>query len=139
MMRSLLVALVMVSAAALHAQDLQEGTWGGTLTRFNANAQRPQRQKFALEFKKAPDPHWAWRPGSNDVWTITVILQQGRSQALEFRWVGETMRFAYRREDAIVSCELAAEPDGTFAGDCLGDGDASSFRLSLTPVKATPK
>ena len=49
------------------------------------------------------------------------------------------MRFAYRREDAVVSCELAAEPDGTFAGDCLGDGDASSFRLSLTPVKAAPK
>lgn len=139
MTRSLLVALVLVWAAGLHAQELQEGTWGGTITRFNANAQRPQRQKFALEFKKAADPHWAWRPGGGAVWTITVILQQGRTQALGFQWTGESMTFSYRREDAIVSCELARQANGAFEGDCLGDGDATSFRLSLTPVTTAPK
>lgn len=139
MTRSLLVALVVVSAAALHAQDLQEGTWGGTLTRYNANAQRPQRQKLALEFKKGADPHWAWRPGGADVWTITVITQQGRSQAIGFRWHGDALNFGYRRGDVMVTCDLTRQVDGTFEGDCLGDGDASNFRLLLTPVSEPPK
>lgn len=137
MNRSLLATLVvLVSPLMLLGQDLSEGTWGGTLSRLNANNPRPQRQKFALEFKKAPDPHWAWRPGTGEVWNVTVISQQGRSQAMGFRIEGESLSFSYRRQDTIQTCELTRQPDASFEGHCIGDGDPASYRLSLIPAKS---
>jgi hypothetical protein len=138
MNRALLIALAWVSAVGVHAQELTEGAWSGTLTRVVANNPRPQRQKLALEIKKAPDPHWAWRPGGGDTWNITVISQQGgRSQATGFELKADSLSFAYRLQDDIVTCRLTRQPDATFEGDCV---DASSTRrLILTPTKPPAK
>jgi hypothetical protein len=139
MKRSLVVVLAFFSSSMISGQDLQEGTWGGTLTRANPNNPRPQRQKFALEFKKAPDPHWAWRPGAGDTWNVTVIGQGGRAQAIGFRVEGDALSFSYRRQDTIMTCQLARQPDASFEGNCVGDGDPAVFRLSLIPAKTPPK
>lgn len=136
MNRVLVIGLMVFSAIGIGAQELTEGTWGGTVTRLNPNNPRPQRQKFALEFKKAADPHWAWRPGSGDTWTVTVIHQQGRSQAMDLQLGGEALSFSYRLQDAIVTCQLARQADASFEGDCVG---ANAFRLSLTPSKTPAK
>jgi hypothetical protein len=139
MIRSLVIALAFVSVAGIHAQELAEGTWGGTMTRQNANNPRPQRLKFALEIKKMSDPHWAWRPGSGDTWNIAVIHQQGRSQAIGLELKGEVLSFSYRLQDTTMACELTRQADGAFEGTCVSDGDARTFRLSLTPAKAPAK
>jgi hypothetical protein len=139
MTRVVAFAFVFLSGVSIIGQEFQEGTWGGTLNRLIAGNPRPQRQKFALEFKKAPDPHWAWRPGSSDAWSVTVIGQQGRSQATDVRFDGETLAFKYRRQDFLMSCGLTRQPDGTFEGDCLSDGEQGVFRVSLTPAKAAAK
>ena len=139
MTRSLVLALTLLSTVTIHGQELQEGTWGGTLSRTTQNNPRPLRQKFALEFKKTPDPHWAWRPGGGEQWTITVISQQGRAQAMGFRLEGEALSFAYRREDSIMNCRLTRQADGSFEGDCIGDADATMLRATLTPVKTPAK
>jgi hypothetical protein len=139
MNRALVMALALVASTVAAAQPLQEGTWGGTLSRFNANNPRPQRQKFALEIKKGADPHWAWRPGSGETWMATVIHQQGRSQAMDLRLDADALSFAYRREDSLMTCRLTRQTDGTFEGDCVGDANASLFRLSLTAPKPATK
>lgn len=139
MRRVLVVALACLASATIAGQGFQEGTWGGTLSRVTDGNPRPQRQKFALEFKKGPDPHWAWRPGSTETWSVTVISQQGRSQATDVRLDSDTLSFSYRRQDFLMTCALTRQPDGTFEGDCSSDSEQGAFRASLTPANAAPK
>jgi hypothetical protein len=138
MTRALFVTLILLSSVTITGQEFHEGTWSGTLTRVNTTNPRPNRQKFALEFKKSPDPHWAWRPGSTEAWSVTVIAPGGRSQATDFRLAGDVLSFRYRRGDSDITCRLTQQPDATFEGDCVSD-EEGGFRLSLTPAKAAAK
>ena len=128
-------ALLVWSLATLGAQEIQEGTWTGTRIRIGGRSMNPNMQRVSLEIKKAADPHVAWRPEKGQLLNITVVQQQQRLQASDFRLDRESLSFSYKLETTVV-CQLARQPDGAYQGDCLADGDGLRFRWTLNPPKA---
>lgn len=139
MNRSALVMVFFALSVAPHAQERQEGTWSGTLQRVGPNNQQRQVQKVSIEFKKAPDPHWVWRPDGGDVWVTTFVSPQGRAPLMDLQMEHETIAFGYMRDDVRVNCRLRQQADDTFHGDCVGDGDSLVFRITLSPPAAAKK
>ena len=133
------IALVWVLSSALQAQELQEGTWTGTLVRApRAGGNNPQPQRVSLEVKKIPDPLWRWRPGRGEVLEVVFVVPQRRAPVTDLVIGKASLSFSHQREDIQVNCRLDLQPDGAYEGDCVGDGDARTFRLTLTPPKAAP-
>lgn len=135
----MLVAMLgLLSAIAASAQDLKEGTWTGVHQRTDGNNR--QVQKITVEFKKVPDPHWAWRPTAVDVWSVTFIGPPvGRTTVGDFRIDAGTMKFYYMRQDLRYECTLQQQPSDAFSGRCDGDGSNQSFRITLNPPAPTAK
>jgi hypothetical protein len=136
MKRSAVIIALCVFPVALPAQQLQEGTWSGSLLRTGGGNQQRQPQKVSLEFKKIPDPHWAWRPGGGEVWSVTLVAPQGRSALENLTMSLQTMSFSYMRGDIRMICGLRQQADDTYQGDCIGDGDNQVLRLTLNPPPA---
>lgn len=132
-------ALVCVASIALSAQDLQEGTWSGSMVRIGGNNPRPQGQKISIEVKTVADPHAAWRPGGGDVWTVTFVggQQQGRSQVMDLRFENQSMAFSYLRQGLTTHCRLNQQADGNYEGECAGEDDPARFRMTLLPPKTS--
>lgn len=131
----LLIAVACVFVSTLESQELSEGTWSGTVVRIGQGQGNPQPQRVSLEVKKSPDPHATWRPGKGDVWNVTFVFQQGRSQATNLRLENGSLSFSHKRGDIQMNCRLDRQPDGAYQGQCVGDGDARRFRITLTPPK----
>ena len=132
--------LVCVASIALHSQDLQEGTWSGSMVRVGGNNPRPQVQKISIEVKKVSDPHWAWRPGGGDVWTVMFVggPNQGvRAQVTDLHVDNQSIAFSYKRQDLRTICRLNRQPDGNYEGECTGEDDPVRFRMTLLPPKAS--
>lgn len=131
-----ILALAWFLAAALQGQEFQEGTWSGTSVRVGGRNNNPQAQRVSLEVKKIPDPHWRWRPGKGEVLNVTFIMPQGRAQVSDLRVEKGSLSFWYRQE-VLVTCRLDRQADDVYQGECVGDGDARRFRVTLTPPKAS--
>lgn len=135
----MLVAMFgLLSAVAASAQDLTEGTWTGTHQRTDGNNR--QVQKVTVEFKKVPDPHWAWRPSAVEVWSVTFNGPPvGRAPVGDFRLEAGTMTFYYLRQDLRYECKLQQQPSDAFAGRCVTDGSNQAFRINLNPPAPAAK
>ncbi len=128
----LVTVLSLLSAAGASAQDLKEGTWTGTQQRTDGNNR--QVQKVTVEFKKVPDPHWAWRPATAEVWSVTFNGPPvGRAQVGDFRLDAGTMTFSFMRQDLLYECKLQQQPSDAFTGRCASDGSNQAFRITLNP------
>ena len=136
----MLVAMFgLLSSAGASAQEMKEGTWTGTHQRTD-NPNNRQVQKVSVEFKKVPDPHWAWRPTVAEVWSVTFIGPPvGRAQVGNFRLEAGTMTFYYMRQDLLYDCRLQQQPSDAFTGRCASDGSDQAFRITLNPPVATAK
>ena len=137
---AIVVAIFSLQAAAgTSAQEITEGTWTGTQQRTDNPNQR-QVQKVSIEFKKVPDPHWAWRPTAADVWSVTFIGPPvGRAQVAGFRIEAGTMTFSYNRQDLLYECTLQQQPNDAFVGRCAPDGGNQTFRITLNPPAPAAK
>ena len=135
----MLVAMfTLLCAAGASAQEMKEGSWTGTQQRTDGN-NRPV-QKVSIEFKKVPDPHWAWRPAPVDVWSVTFNGPPvGRAQVGEFRLEAGTMTFFYMRQDFLYECKLQQQPSDAFTGLCDSDGGTGPYRITLNPPVPTAK
>ena len=135
----MLVAMIaLLSAVAASAQDLKEGTWTGGHQRTDGDNR--QVQKITVEFKKVPDPHWAWRPTAVEVWSVTFNGPPvGRAQVGDFRVDAGTMTFSYMRQDLLYECKLQQQPSDAFAGRCASDSTGQAFRITLNPPVPTTK
>ena len=132
----------------LQGQELQEGTWTGTATRFNQRQNQVQSQPASLEVKRVPDPHWRWRPGGGELLSVKFVVQLGNraqpAQVSGFRLENGTLTYSYQQDDAEVSCRLNVRKDGAYEGDCVvvgvgGAGKGGWGHLTLTPPKeSTP-
>lgn len=131
---SITIVLLWGSSSMLQGQELEEGTWSGTRVRISPRGNNPQNQRISLEVARIPDPHSAWRPGIGRVLTATLVVPQGRFQVSDLRLQNELLSFSYRQETE-VTCRLERQPDGTYQGDCLVDGDSRRFRVTLSPPK----
>lgn len=129
-----IIALAWCFSATLQGQALEEGTWTGTRARANRNNPNPQQQRVSIEIKKAPDPHSAWRPEKREVFNVVYITPQGRFQASDVQVGTESLSFTYQ-QDIQWNCRADRQADGNYQGDCVGDGEARRFRLTLTPPK----
>ena len=133
------IALVWALSAILQAQELQEGTWTGTLLRApRQGGNNPQPQRVSLEVKKIPDPLWRWRPGRGEVLEVVLVVPQLRAPVTDLEIGKTSLSFSYQRDDIQINCRLNHQPDGAYEGECVGEGDPRKFRLSLTPPKAAP-
>ena len=91
-------------------------------------------QKVTVEFKKVPDPHWAWRPAAAEVWSVTFNGPPvGRAQVGDFRLDAGTMTFSYMRQDLLYECKLQQQPSDAFTGRCASDASDQTFRITLNP------
>ena len=137
MRRAIVLALALVSGAALtlaRQEPVQEGTWIGTRIRANRNTQ--QTQRISLEIKKVPDPHSAWRPAGATILSVTLVIPKVRLQVSDFRLEQDRLSFTYR-EETPSRCQLTRQADGSYEGDCVGDGETrGAFRITLTPPKS---
>lgn len=128
----------LLAATGLSAQERQEGTWTGTHQRTDGN-NRPV-QKISIEIKKSPDPHWAWRQGAADVWSVTLVGPPvGRAQVGDLRIEAGAMSFYYMRQDLRYDCRLQQQPTDAFTGRCVADGTNQIFNITLNPPVATAK
>lgn len=140
MRRSTLVIATLcicLAAAGVAAQDLQIGTWTGTILRLRASGnQNPQPQRVSLEVKTVPDPHSSWRPGRGELLDIVFVGpgNQGRNPVADFSDKA-SLSFSYRREDTVTKCRLDRQPDGSYEGQCVGEEDGRRFRITLNPPK----
>ena len=127
------VVLAWFLSAALFGQELEESTWSGTGVTIRANKPRPLR--VSLEIKKAPDPHWVWRPARGHVWNITFVMPQQRLQVGDFQLDNQMMSFSFLREEEQTACQLSRQADGTYEGECITEGSPDKMRMTLAPAK----
>lgn len=128
------------SPAVAAAQELQVGTWSGTILRLRAAGnQNPQPQRVSLEVKTVPDPHSSWRPGRGELLDIVFVApgNQGRNPVADFSVDKASLSFSYRREDTVTKCRLDRQPDGSYEGQCVGEEDGRRFRITLNPPKGS--
>lgn len=135
----ILVAILgLLSAVAVSAQDLKEGTWTGGHQRTDGNNR--QLQKITVDVKKVPDPHSAWRPTAVEVWSVTFIGPPvGRTAVGDFRIEAGTMKFYYMRQDLRYECTLQQQPSDAFSGRCDSDDSNQSYRITLNPPAPAAK
>lgn len=133
---SLVIALAWSFSSTLQGQQLQEGTWSGTMLRTNPKGVPGQPRSVSLEVKKIPDPHLRWRPGKGEVLNVTHITPQGRFSVSDLHLEKGSLSFSYRQESS-VTCRLDRKPDGAYEGECIGEGATRAWRLTLTPPKGS--
>ncbi len=123
--------------STLHAQELQEGTWSGTLTGLGGGGRGPQDVIF--EVTRIPDPHARWRSGTGEILSVT-LLPEGRGRRRgpmplsDVRLQGETL--SYRVTILQLDCSLTRQADGNFAGECINEYDEGQI-LQLTMIRPT--
>lgn len=129
------IALAWSFSSALQGQELQEGTWSGSW--INTRGDNPRPQSVSIEVKKIPDPHSRWRPGKGELLSITFVLPQGRAQVSDLRLEKGTLSYSSRVTTGdTINCRLDLRKDGTYEGDCVGEGGGNPRRhLTLTPPK----
>ncbi len=127
--------------STLHAQELQEGTWSGTLTGLGGGGRGPQDVIF--EVKRIPDPHARWRSGTGEVLSV-ALLPQGRLTRLrgpgpmplsDVRLKGETL--SYRVTILQLDCSLMRQADGNFAGECVDEEEDEGQIFQITMIRPT--
>ena len=121
-------------SSTLQAQELQEGTWSGTLTLQN------QGQALSVEVKKITDPHWRWRAGTEEVLSATLTFPLGQVPLSEIRLEGEQLSYSFTvpQIGAKVSCGLTLQAEGSYDGECAVEGGGGpTIQVTLTPPEPT--
>ena len=106
-------------SAPVAAQDLREGEWSGTIRNTPPRNANPRPASLIVE--KGPDPHWRWRGGANEIVTITFTAAQLTAEVAEIRLADGRLTYSFDVPDGTEddgSCELSAQPDGRYEGQC---------------------
>ena len=134
MKRMLIVAVLTTLAPAgwfsstLRAEELEEGTWSGSLRLGN------QSLPANLEVKRVQDPHWRWRPGGEKVLSVT----QGGQPVSDILLESGKLTYSAGLPPLIggrINCSLELQEDGTYAGTCVLEGEevGQAAQITLTP------
>jgi hypothetical protein len=133
----LLTGLLCAIAQPVSADDLPLGNWTGSARRLDGNNQnRPAR---ILVVKKVADPHVLWRGGSGEMTSVSFGANQNTMAEVSSITLNDgRLIFTYTQSnlDSVAKCELVLQPkEGTYVGDCTGDGN---WRVTLTPPAPAP-
>lgn len=128
------VALVYGFASFAQAQDLQVGTWSGTMRNSTEALGSARIRSVSIVIKKVPDPHWRWR-STGDLTTATFIIPDGGLQgSFELSSIvlkdGKLSYSFASTSDEQVRCALARQADGSYEGDCTVGNFARHITLS---------
>jgi len=132
-----LLAVIASSPQPAAADDLLIGNWTGFARRLDGNNQnRPPR---TLIVRKVADPHVVWRGGSGELTSVSFGPNQNNmAEVSSIALQNGRLTFSYTNPntDAFATCDLRLEPkDGTYVGNCVGDGE---WRVTLTPPAPAP-
>lgn len=113
-------------------------TWTGTVR--NAPSQRnpnpnPNIRQVTIGMRKMPDPHWRWRGGAKELTFRTFNLPNQSFPLNEFDVADDRLRYSYSQPGpgGEVTCTLARQPEGPFAGVCRREAGAILFLVELKP------
>ena len=114
------LALVAVIAIGLtvYAQELETGTWSGTLT-------PPGDAAMDITYDVSYDE------GELSI-TINIPEMGGSLSASDISVDGETLSFSFA-PGPQVDCDLQRQEDGSFAGDCSPGGGESGHMTMVAP------
>lgn len=117
-------------------------TWIGTIR----NAPNPRNQntnpnarQVTLGTRRMPDPHWRWRGGEKAITFRTFNLPNQSFQLNDFEANGDQLAYSYTQPNNgnEVTCTLARQPDGPFAGLCRAATGNVLFLIELTPPESS--
>lgn len=117
------VALALfVAVAPANAQELEAGTWTGTVT-------PPDDPTFDVEYEVSYDEEGAL--------AITLIppAGSGAPPSIPFRdaaFEDEALTFSWTAGSTALTCELLLLEDGSFEGECV-DEDGVPGHLTMVP------
>lgn len=105
-----------VFAAPAAAQEMAEGTWGGTI-------EPPGGGVMDISFEVE----------TGEALSITLVAPgMGELVADDEELVDGVLHFGFDAGGAYVVCELPKTDDGGFEGECVGDDGAVGY-LTMTP------
>ncbi|MDH3734062.1 MAG: hypothetical protein OEU54_11030 [Gemmatimonadota bacterium] len=112
-----LVLATPLSSAPLAAQELAEGTWTGSITTPDA--------AFDIQFEVA---------GEGEELAVTmIILEAGQEMPFEtVELVDDMLTLGFVLPNVTVTCELAGNEDGSYAGECVGS-DGEGGHMTMVP------
>lgn len=117
----LAIAAIFVAAAAwsptLSAQEMKEGTWTGSIMTPDG--------PFDLEFDVT---------GSGEDLAITMtVIEAGESMPFDsVELNGDMLTLGFVLPAVTVTCELAANDEGGYEGECLGS-DGQGGHMTMVP------
>ena len=117
-------------ASSVQAQDLQVGTWSGTMRNSTVAPGQARTRPVSLVIKKAPDPHWRWRT-MGDLTTATFMIPQGSFELSSIVLKDGKLSYSFAStNDEQARCGLTRQADGSYEGDCTGGDFARHITLS---------
>lgn len=114
MMAATACLLTFAIVPTLQAQDLEAGTWTGTVI-------PPDGQVHEVTFDVVT---------ASDTLTVTLNSPMGPIPLRDITLDGETLTFSWSAGPTDLDCALKAQDDGSYTGECVdAGGDPGQFTM----------
>ena len=115
-----LLGFILALPAVCSAQAVKSGTWTGTVT------PPGETQPIPITFDVVVN--------GDSLGVVIHVGEHGDFTTEKGRYADDTITFTFNPPEVVVTCTLAKNEEGAFAGPCIGD-DGSDASMTMIPPK----